>query len=146
MTGNSIILATSGEAVERGGAAGRGDSPRSERRRRKERGTRGRKNERKRKPRLRVLRSYDLHLKDTSLGRSGTRCLRFPQSRTCKTLNVKRHRKQRIWNIRVRIVGYYIYHALFELRDVTHRIMISTVSHIRNSKKLFKESGKKSMK
>jgi len=47
---------------------------------------------------------YDLHLKDTFLGGSGTRCLRFPQSRTYKTLNVKRHRKQRIWNTRADII------------------------------------------
>jgi hypothetical protein len=71
MTGNSIILATSGETVERGGVQSRlneevlGDVGGV---RRKERDTRGRKNERKRKPRLRVTTTAtvrDLRLKDT---------------------------------------------------------------------------------
>jgi len=46
-------------------------------------------------------------------GGSRTRCLRFPQSRTYKTLNVKRHRQQRVWNTRACRLSDIIFAVLF---------------------------------
>lgn len=128
MTGNSIILA-SGEAVERG-ARRRQDEKilREGRRRRKERGTRGRKNERKRRPRLRVLRlrSYDLRLKGTSLGRSGTRCLRNRGLIKRLTSNITVNRE---YGTRACGLSDIIFAVLFSrLREIVRRIMIRDIS------------------
>lgn len=124
MTGNSIILATSGEAAKSGVCNDNGRTKKSSAKGRGggkgqggwwERGTRGRKNERKRRPRLRVRRrSYDLlRLKDTFLVEMEHDASVCRSRRLIKRLtsNVTVNREYRT---RSRIVGYYICRAPLE--------------------------------